>query len=250
MINKMTNFGEIKTKLLTKLTDSYTDKKTIEVKDLVEKMKSNKPLVEMYIFYDEIENLNIQTIDKAKLYVESIEPILIDKIKSLKKDIKGFNEILKDVVVERNDFYSNLDVLAEENNIHNISKKIDARENLIYHLTLEKKKETNDLPPVQIENLPLLNTVLVNNFNIKYGDFLNEEQKEIFNKITSMKDDTLISEIKTIKTELVQKLNELIKESTDELIVKKLDSVLSEVNESKNTKYQYYKLTELKRGLL
>lgn len=250
MTNKMTNFGEIKTKLLTKLTESYTDKKTIEVKDLVKKMKSNKSLVEMYIFYDEIENLNIQTKDKAKLYVESVEPILIDKIKSLKKDMKEFNKILKDVVVERNDFYGNLDILAEENNIHNISKKIDARENLINHLISEKKVETIETPTVQIENFPLLNTVLVNNFNIKYGDFLNEEQKEVFNKITSMTDDMLISEIESIKTELLEKLNELIKESTEESIVKKLNSVVSEVNESKNTKYQYYKLTELKKGLL
>ena len=70
----MTNFGELKTKLLTKLTESYTSNNKGEIKDLVNKLKSNKSLSEMYMFYENIENLNISSKDKAKLYVESIEP--------------------------------------------------------------------------------------------------------------------------------------------------------------------------------
>jgi hypothetical protein len=246
----MTNFGELKSKLLIKLTESYTNKKTDEVKDLVKKVKSNKNLSEMYLFYDEIENLNIKTVDKAKLYVESIEPILIDKIKSLKKDMKEFGKTLKDVVVESNELYSNLDILAEENTMHNISKKIDARENLINYLVVEKKKETVEVPTVQIENHSLLNTVLVNNFNIKYTDFLNEEQKETFNKIISMNNDELISEMKNIKDELTSKLDTLIKESTDDAMMSKLNNVVKEVSNSETTRFNYYKLTELKNGLI
>jgi len=246
----MTNFGELKTKLLTKLTESYANKKNGEVKDLVKKLKSNKPLVEMYVFYDEIENLNIQTKDKAKLYVESIEPILIDKIKSLKKDMKEFGKILKDVVVENNEFYSSLDVLAEENNIHNISKKIDARENIVNYLVAEKKKETVEIPTVQIENFSLLNTVLVNNFNIKYSEFLNEEQKETFNKIVSMSNDELLSEMTNIKNELTTKLDNLLSESTDDSMLNKLKSVKSEVTNSDVSRYNYFKLLELKNGLI
>lgn len=246
----MTNFGELKSKLLIKLTESYTNKKTDEVKDLVKKVKSNKNLSEMYLFYDEIENLNIKTVDKAKLYVESIEPILIDKIKSLKKDMKEFGKTLKDVVVESNELYNNLDILSEENTMHNISKKIDARENLINYLVTEKKKETVEVPTVQIENHSLLNTVLVNNFNIKYTDFLNEEQKETFNKIVSMSNDELISEMKNMKDELTSKLDMLIKESTDDAMLTKLNNVIKEVSNSETTRFNYYKLTELKNGLI
>ena len=137
----MTNFGELKTKLLTKLTESYTSNNKGEIKDLVNKLKSNKSLSEMYVFYENIENLNITSKDKAKLYVESIEPILIEKTKSLKKEIKDFGKSLKNVVAETNDLYYNLDMLSEENNIHNIASKIDARENLMSHLMTEKKKE-------------------------------------------------------------------------------------------------------------
>lgn len=249
-MNKMTNFGELKSKLLTKLTESYTNKKTNEVKDLVKTLKSNKNLSEMYIFYDEIETLNIKTKDKAKLYVEAIEPILMDKIKSLKKDMKELGKSLKDIVVENNELYNDLDILSEENTIHNISKKIDARENIINYLVTEKKKETLNIPTVQIENHSLLNTVLVNNFNIKYTDFLNEEQKETFNKIVSMSNGELISEMKKIKDELTSKLDTLINESTDDAMLNKLNNVVKEVSNSETTRFNYYKLTELKNGLI
>jgi hypothetical protein len=246
----MTNFGELKTKILTRLTESYTDKKNNEVKDLIKKLKSNKQLSEMYLFYEGVENLNIETKEKAKLYIESIEPILIEKKMSLKKEMKEFGKLLKDVVVEHNELYSDLDILSEENNIRNISKKIDAREKLINYLITEKKKEKNELPQVQIENHSLLNAVLVNNFNIKYGDFLNEEQKDIFNKIVSMNNDELLSEMKNIKDELTKKLDNLINESTEESVLNKLNSVKKEVYNSENTRFQYYKLVELKNGLI
>ena len=246
----MTNFGELKTKLFTKLTESYTSNNKGEIKDLVNKLKSNKSLSEMYVFYENIENLNITSKDKAKLYVESIEPILIEKTKSLKKEIKDFGKSLKNVVAETNDLYYNLDMLSEENNIHNIASKIDARENLMSHLMTEKKKEIFEAPTVQIENHSLLNTVLVNNFNIKYADFLKEDQKETFNKIVSMTNEELISEMNTIKTELNSKLDSLLKESTEDSVINKLTSVKSEVDKSEVSRYNYYKLIELKSGLI
>jgi len=246
----MTNFGELKSKLLTKLTESYTNKKNTELKDLVTKLKSNKQLSEMYLFYEGVENLNIKTKEKAKLYVESIEPILVEKRESLKKDMKEFGKLLKDVVAENNDLYNDLDILSEENTIHNISKKIDARENLINYLVSEKKKETTETPSVQIENYSLLNAVLVNNFNIKYGDFLKGNDKELFESIMSMNNDELINETNTIKNELNNKINSLLSESQDEAMTKKLNNVMSEINNKEITKFNYYKLVELKKGLI
>lgn len=246
----MTNFGELKTKLLTKLTESYTSKNKNDVKDLVKKLKSNKSLSEMYMFYENIESLNISSKDKAKLYVESIEPILIEKMKSLKKEMKDFGKSLKDVVVESNSLYNDLDILSEETNMHNVASKIDARENLISHLMTEKKKEVSEKPSVQIENHSLLNAVLVNNFNIKYADFLNEEQKETFNKIVSMSNEDLINEMNLVKKELNDKLNTLLKESTEDSVTSKLKNVKSEVDKSDFSRYNYYKLIELKNGLI
>lgn len=122
----MTNFGEFKLKMLTKLTDLYTSKNKVEIKNTIKSITSNKPLSEMYTFYEGIEKLNIKSKDKAKLYVESIEPILIEKMKSLKKDLTTLTKNLKNVDFEKNSLYEDLDILSEENTIHNISKKIDA----------------------------------------------------------------------------------------------------------------------------
>jgi hypothetical protein len=246
----MKNFGEFKLKMLTKLTESYASKNKVEIKDLVKKLKSNKSLVEMYMFYENVENLNITTKDKAKLYVESIEPILIDKMKSLKKGMKEFEKSLKDVVIENNSIYSDLDVLSEESNIHNISSKIDARENLISHLISEKKKNNEEPPSIQIENHLLLNAVLVNNFNIKYSDFLNEEQKTTFNEIVSMSTNEIENETKKLKKELLGKIDSLIKESNEDTLKDKLKIVVSEINNTDTTKFDYYKLLELKNNLV
>lgn len=245
----MTNFGEFKLKMLTKLTDLYTSKNKVELKNTIKSITSNKTLSEMYTFYENIENLNITSKDKAKLYVESIEPILIEKMKTVKKDLKNFTKELKDIESEKNSLYENLDILSEENTIHNISKKIDARENLIEHLLKEKKQDETP-SEIQIENHSLLNAVLVNNFNIKYSDFLSEEQKETFNKIVSMPNDELIKETKNLKKELSSKIDSLIKESSEDTLKDKLKNVMSEINKSDTTKFDYYKLIELKNGLL
>lgn len=245
----MTNFGEFKLKMLTKLTDLYTSKNKVELKNTIKSITSNKTLSEMYTFYENIENLNITSKDKAKLYVESIEPILIEKMKTVKKNLKNFTKELKDIESEKNSLYENLDILSEETTIHNISKKIDARENLIEHLLKEKKQDETP-SEIQIENHSLLNAVLVNNFNIKYSDFLSEEQKETFNKIVSMPNDELIKETKNLKKELSSKIDSLIKESSEDTLKDKLKNVMSEINKSDTTKFDYYKLIELKNGLL
>jgi succinate dehydrogenase flavin-adding protein (antitoxin of CptAB toxin-antitoxin module) len=153
------------------------------------------------------------------------------------------------VVSESNELYECLDILSEDNNIHNISKKINARENFIKFLTTKKsvKKEEST---VQFENHTLLNTVLVGNFNTKFTDFLNEEQKETFSKIMSMSNEELINEMSLARTELNSKIENLLGESTDDVMVEKLKKVKIDINESEITKYNYYKLTELKNGLI
>lgn len=250
MNKKMKKLGEVKSKLLGKITESYDSKNKKEIREIIKKLQSNKNMVEMYIFYEDVENMTFPTKEKAKLFIESLEPQLIEKTKLLKNELKEFDKILKDVVYEENKLYSDLDILSEENTINNISKKINSRENLLNHLLSEKKESIIQTPTVQIENHSLLNAVLVNNFNIKYSDFLNEEQKEIFNKIVSMSNEELISEMVDLKKDLNEKLDTLLKESTDDNVINKLNSVKSEVTNSENNKYQYYKLLELKNGLI
>jgi hypothetical protein len=245
----MSNFGKIKSKMLTKLTESYNSGNKTELKGLIKKIKSNKNLAEVHNFYEEMENTYFQNVDSAKLYVETLEPHFIERMKLIKSDCKDLNKLLKDVVSESNELYECLDVLSEENNIHNISKKIDARENFIKFLTTKKSVKKEEESTVQFENHNLLNTVLVGNFNTKFTDFLNEEQKETFTKIVSLTESELENEVQKIKSEINQKIDSLLKESTDSVMDEKLNKVKEDLNETELTKYNYFKMTELKKGL-
>jgi len=246
----MSNFGEIKSKMLTKLTESYNSGNKNELKDLITKLKSNQNLVDVHNFYEEMENMYFSNKDLAKVYVETLEPYFINRMKLIAGDCKDLNKLLKDVVSESNELYECLDILSEDNNIHNISKKINARENFIKFLTTKKSVKKEEESTVQFENHNLLNTVLVGNFNTKFTDFLNDEQKETFTKIVSMSNEELINEMSLARTELNSKIENLLGESTDDVMVEKLKKVKIDINESEITKYNYYKLTELKNGLI
>lgn len=246
----MVNFGELKSKFLTKLVESYNSGNKNELKDLIKKLKSNKNLIEMHHFYEEMENTYFQDKNKAKVFVENLEPMLIQKSHSLKKECMGLYQMVKDVVAENNEIYFCLDVLSEENTITNLSNKIDSREKLINLLNTKRETKNIEESTVRIENEKLLNTVLVNNFNIKYGDFLKGEDKQVFERILSMNNEELINETKSLKTELTEKINFLLNESSDDSLTKKLNDVKVDVHDKEITKYNYFKLIELKKGLV
>ena len=65
-----------------------------------------------------------------------------------------------------------------------------------------------------------------------------------------MPNDELIKETKNLKKELSSKIDSLIKESSEDTLKDKLKNVMSEINKSDTTKFDYYKLIELKNGLL
>jgi len=249
MKNNMTKFGELKTKVLVKLTESYNSGNKKELKDLIKKLKSNKDLVEVYKFYEDMETTYIQQKDNARLFVETLEPHFIQKMKTIDLDCKKLNKILKDVVIEKNELYEWLDSLSEEHNINNINDKFESKEKFIKFLTEEKesKKENTN---VQIENYTLLNNILVNNFNIKYGDFLNEDQKKVFKNIVSMTEENLIIETNSLKVELNGKIENILNESNNSSLVEKLSNVKKQINETKLSRYSYFKLIELKKGLV
>jgi len=173
----MSNFGDVKTKLLVKLTESYTSDNKSGVKDLLKQIKSNKNLVEMYLFYEDIENKHIPSVETAKLFVEQIETLLIQKSKLLGESLSNLSGILKDVNTDKNEIYECLDILSEDVTLLNVEKKVVAKEKLLKNLTLPKQTQVSE-STVHTDNQSLLNAVLVNNFNTKFTDFMNEEQKE------------------------------------------------------------------------
>jgi len=245
----MNKFGVLKTKILKKLTESYSNKNKSEVKDILNTIKENKDFKEMYLFYEEIENKYFDDKEIAKLYVEEIQSVLKDKSDKIASFTKKLNTKLKDVEINENELYSNLDFLVQEENLSNVDKKIIAKKKLVEHLTTKKeivKKEETQL----VENENLLYAVLANNFNVLYNNSLNESQKKELQGILSLTDEDLEVKISDLKESILGQVGNILSESKDGDLTSKLTKVKDEVNEMKSSKFNYYRLVQLKNGLV
>jgi len=245
----MNKFGVLKSKILKKLTESYSNKNKNEVKDILNTIKENKDFKEMYLFYEEIENKYFDDKEIAKLYVEEIQSVLKDKSDKIASFSKNLNTKLKDVEINENELYSNLDLLVQGENLSNIDKKIIAKKKLVEHLTTKKeivKKEETQL----VENENLLYAVLANNFNVLYNNSLNESQKKELQGILSLTDEDLEVKISDLKESILGQVGSILSESKDGDLTGKLTKVKDEVNEMKPSKFNYYRLVQLKNGLV
>ena len=99
----MNNFGKIKTKILKKLTESYSSQNKTEMKTILKTIKGNKDFTEMYLFYEEIEGKYFEDKDTAKLYVEELNSILKNKSKNISKFCNSLNEKLGDLEINENE---------------------------------------------------------------------------------------------------------------------------------------------------
>jgi succinate dehydrogenase flavin-adding protein (antitoxin of CptAB toxin-antitoxin module) len=244
----MNKIGVVKSKILKKLTESFSTNDKSEMKTIVSKIVLNKEFKEMYLFYEEIENKYFDNVDTAKLYVEELNLILKNKTKNMSKFYKELNENLKGIETETNELYSYLDQLSEDDNLSNLDKKVIAKKKLVEHLT--NKKETKIEEGVDYtSNENLLYSVLANNFNALYSQNLNEEQKEELKNILSMSDVDLNGSVSELKETILSKVNNILNEDTETELASKLTSVISEVNSMETTKYNYYRLKQLKDGL-
>ena len=245
----MNKFGVLKTKMLSKLTESYSNDNKSEVKDILTTIRENKEFKEMYLFYEEIENKYFEDKETAKMYVEEISSVLKDKTKSISDFCKTLDSKLSNVEVNENELYNSLDWLSTEDKLSNVDKKVIAKKKLVEHLTTKKEiKESENKTYTSNENL--LHTVLANNFNVLYNNTLSEEQKNELNSILSLKEDELTIKTTELRESILNKVDSLLKESNTETdFTSKLNQVKSEVEQMEPSKYNYYKLTELKNGL-
>ena len=246
----MNKFGVLKTKILKKLTESYSNKNKEEVKDILNTIKENKDFKEMYLFYEEIENKYFDDKEIAKLYVEEIKSVLKDKSDKIASFSKNLNTKLKDVEINENELYSYLDLLVQEENLNNVDKKIIAKKKLVEHLTTKKQQEVKKEETQLVENENLLYAVLANNFNVLYNNSLNESQKKELQGILSLTDEDIEVKVGDLKESILGQVGSILSESKDVDLSNKLTKVKDEVNEMKPSKFNYYRLVQLKNGLV
>ena len=244
----MNKFGVIKTKLLNKLTESYTNENKGEIKNILTTIKENKNFKEMYLFYEEIENKYIDDKETAKLYVEGVISILKQQMDDLTIFCTSLNKMINVETINENEIYNSLDILIEKDSLSNIEKKVNAKKNLVNHLTTKKEiKESKDSTLIPNENL--LNAVLTNNFNALYSNTLSESQKEELKNILSIPYDEIITKTTELKESIVSQVSTLLSESNETDLINKLNAVKDEVTQMNPSRYNYYRLNELKNGL-
>jgi uncharacterized protein (DUF1015 family) len=244
----MNKFGTVKTKILNKLTESYKKEDKSEMKDILKTIKENKEFKEMYLFYEEIENKYIEDKETAKLFVDGVETMINQQKNGLLEFCESLDKKLGDVEITTNSLYESLDQLMDKDTLSNIEKKVIAKKKLVEHLTTKREnvetKQTTIVP-----NESLLNAVLTNNFNVLYSNTLSESQKEELKNILSISYEDLITKTSELQESILSKVDSLLTESNDLELKNKLDSVKKEVNEMSPSRYNYYRLVELKNGL-
>ena len=247
----MNKFGIIKSKLLTKLTESYANENKAEIKDILTTIKENKDFKEMYLFYEEIESKTISDKETAKLYVEGLSTYFSQPIgnwSNLNMFCESLNKKLGDEEVTTNELYESLDMLSEKDSLSNIEKKVIAKKKLVEHLTT-KKEITESKETTLVPNETLLNAVLANNFNVLYSNTLSESQKEELKNILSISYDDLITKSNELAESVIKQVSTLLSESNDIDLSNKLKAVKDEVTQMSPSRYNYYRLNELKNGL-
>jgi hypothetical protein len=247
----MNKFGELKSKMLTKLTESYAKEDKTEIKNILTTIKENKDFKEMYLFYEEIENKYIEDKETAKLYVEGLNTYFgqpIGNWNNLNMFCESLHNKLGDIKIESNELYESLDILSEKDSLSNIEKKVIAKKKLVEHLTT-KKEITESIGSTLVPNESLLQAVLANNFNILYSNTLSESQKEELKTILSISHSDLITKSNELQESIINQVSTLLSESNDTDLTTKLNKVKDEVSKMTTSKYNYYRLTELKNGL-
>ena len=244
----MNKFGQIKSKLLSKLTESYKKEDKNEMKNILSFLKENKEITELYLLYENIENKYFQDKEIANYYVEELSKSLKGKSKSLSDKLKKLNESIGNIETKYLSVYDHIDSLLEEDSLLNIESKVVSKKELVNYLTT--KKEVNESKETSYsENEKLLHSVLANNFNVLYSNTLNEEQKNELKNIISLNDEEVQVKTKELKENILNKVKNLISESSDDDLKNKLNKVVDEVNSTTPSKYNFYKLKELENGL-
>ena len=242
----MATFGNIKNKILVKLTESYGKKDfKNNLNTYFKPITKNDTLKEMYSIYEELEGKTFEDKETATLYVEELSRILKEKTSEIQTDLNQLNESLSNVESKSNDLYESIDSLSTPDNLSNISDKVIAKKYLVEHLT--KNKTNESLTVDEGVNESLLNSVLVNNFNVSFDKTLNEEEKGRLKNILSLNQEDLETKFEEITESIKGKLDSIV-ESDAEFKTKSIE-VKTEINEMTQSKYNLYRLEELLNNL-
>lgn len=236
-------FGLLKSKIEKCLVESYVNntlKRDLFVFDQL--VVKNKNINKLYYLYDELsskkgldESVASEFINQSITLYENT----INKISS--SDVEDLNLWVEGIKSENN--YENLDNLFSSN-VLKLENKIKSKKVILENL---KKKENSD---EELNNVTINEMVSIANTTVKnYISSLSENEKRKLESILLESDEKLKIKYEIIKEDVVDKLNDLKSQETDNDIKSKIDETISKVQSENYDKLNYFKLQELNRNI-
>ena len=236
-------FGELKSKIETYLTESYS-KQTLKDNIFVfeQLVLKNKNISKIFFLYDELSDKKGLNESTATEFIhESITAYenLANKVTS--KQIFELKSWVGHVKCENK--YQDVDNLFS-NNILTLENKIKSKKVIIE--SLKKQKEDSK----EVVNVPLNSMIRVANKTVEnYISSLNESERKELKKILSTPKETLIENYNKEKENVISKLSEQKDKEDDSETVKTIDQVLNKLQTESFSELNYYKLKQLNEGL-
>ena len=236
-------FGELKSKIETYLTESYS-KQTLKDNIFVfeQLVLKNKNISKIFFLYDELSDkkgLNESTatefihesITAYENLVNKVTPKQIFELKSWVGHVKCENK------------YQDVDNLFS-NNILTLENKIKSKK--VITESLKRQKEESK----EVVNVPLNSMIKVANKTVEnYISSLNESERKELKKILSTPKETLIENYNNEKENVISKLSEQKDKESDSDTIKTIDQVLNKLQTESFSELNYYKLKQLNEGL-
>lgn len=236
-------FGELKSKIETYLTESYS-KQTLKDNIFVfeQLVLKNKNISKIFFLYDELSDkkgLNESTatefihesITAYENLVNKVTPKQIFELKSWVGHVKCENK------------YQDVDNLFS-NNILTLENKIKSKK--VITESLKRQKEESK----EVVNVPLNSMIKVANKTVEnYISSLNESERKELKKILSTPKETLIENYNNEKENVISKLSEQKDNESDSDTIKTIDQVLNKLQTESFSELNYYKLKQLNEGL-
>lgn len=236
-------FGELKSKIETYLTESYS-KQTLKDNIFVfeQLVLKNKNISKIFFLYDELSDkkgLNESTatefihesITAYENLANKVTPKQIFELKSWVGHVKCENK------------YQDVDNLFS-NNILTLENKIKSKK--VITESLKRQKEGSK----EVVNVPLNSMIKVANKTVEnYISSLNESERKELKKILSTPKETLIENYNNEKENVISKLSEQKDNESDSETIKTIDQVLNKLQTESFSELNYYKLKQLNEGL-
>lgn len=242
----MENFGILKEQIIGKLAKLYEQKDYKKIKKILNLIKEDKNFKDLYLFYDNVENIFVnddlmeEYLNEVIKNLQKMKPLINETTNKIKKEVD-------DIEPAYNELYKNLDILSEELNINNTDKFIYAKNQLKNYLL--KPKEVKK-PKSYTVNEGLLYSILTNNFNLSYNNALTESEKKELRTILSIDNEDIKNNISELKEDVLNIVDNLITEDETKSFNEKLNNVKIEVEKMTPSRVNYFRLKNLKQNLI